>query len=117
MPDHFDARETRDPAAREADLLQRLPGLIDAALAGPGWRQHLGAIDARAITSRAALARLPVLRKPNSYQTWQKFDESWIMSKMSYGNAYVLKEDDARRVVTGMHVLDPQRVRPLVTAC
>ncbi|MDZ7653609.1 MAG: AMP-binding protein [Burkholderiaceae bacterium] len=65
MPDHFDARETRDPAAREADLLQRLPGLIEAVLAAPGWRQHLGAIDAQAITSRAALARLPVLRKPD----------------------------------------------------
>lgn len=61
--DHFDARETRDPEAREADLLARLPGLIEAALRAPGWRAHLGDVDARAITSRAALARLPVLRK------------------------------------------------------
>ena len=63
MAEHFDARETRDPAAREADLLQRLPDLIAAALTAPGWRQHLGAVDAASITSRAALARLPVLRK------------------------------------------------------
>ncbi len=63
MADHFDARETRDPAAREADLMQRLPGLIAAALDAPGWRRHLGAIDAGSINSRAALARLPVLRK------------------------------------------------------
>ena len=65
MPDHFDARETRDPAAREADLMQRLPGLLEAALAAPGWRRHLGGIDPQAIDSRAALARLPVLRKPD----------------------------------------------------
>lgn len=61
--DHFDARETRDPQAREAELLQRLPALIEAALRMPGWRAHLGAVDARAIDSRAALARLPLLRK------------------------------------------------------
>jgi phenylacetate-CoA ligase len=61
--DHFDARETRDPEAREAELLARLPGLIEAALRAPGWRAHLGDLDPRAITSRAALAQLPVLRK------------------------------------------------------
>jgi phenylacetate-CoA ligase len=65
MADHFDARETRDPTAREADLLQRLPGLVEAALAAPGWKQHLGDVDPRAIDSRDAFARLPVLRKPD----------------------------------------------------
>lgn len=61
--DHFDARETRDPQAREAELMARLPGLVEAALRAPGWRAHLGAVDPRAIDSRAALAQLPVLRK------------------------------------------------------
>ncbi len=56
----------------------------------------------------------PVLRKPNKYQTWQKFAESWVLSKLSSGNAYILKEFDQRNVVTAMHVLDPNRVRPLV---
>jgi len=63
MPDHFDARETRDPAARDADLMQRLPDLVAAALRAPGWQRHLGDIDPQTIDSRAALARLPVLRK------------------------------------------------------
>jgi phenylacetate-CoA ligase len=63
MADHFDARETRDPAAREADLMQRLPALVAAALQAPGWRRQLGDIDPAGITSRATLARLPVLRK------------------------------------------------------
>lgn len=52
----------------------------------------------------------PVLRKPNEYQTWQKFIESWLLSKLSRGNTYVLKERDNRGVVVAMHVLDPDRV-------
>ena len=56
----------------------------------------------------------PVLRRPNGYQTRQKFMESWVLSKLSSGNTYVLKERDARNVVVALHVLDPSRVRPLV---
>ena len=63
MPQHFDSRETRDPRQRELDLMGHLPGLVANALKAPGWRQHLGAIDPAAIATRAALARLPVLRK------------------------------------------------------
>jgi len=63
MAEHFDALETRAPEAREADLCARLPDLIAAALKAPTWRRHLGEIDPRAIDSRAALARLPLLRK------------------------------------------------------
>ncbi len=56
----------------------------------------------------------PVLRKPNRYQTRQKFIESWLISKLSHGNTYVLKERDARGVVRALYVLDPQRCKPLV---
>ena len=63
MTGHLDARETRDPAARERELLARLPALVESALRAPGWKQHLGAIDPRAIDSRAALSQLPLLRK------------------------------------------------------
>lgn len=63
MAEFFDARETRDPQERERDLAARLPALVAAALRAPGWRRHLGDIDPHAIDSRAALARLPVLRK------------------------------------------------------
>ncbi|MFN8914300.1 MAG: phenylacetate--CoA ligase family protein [Betaproteobacteria bacterium] len=63
MTGHLDARETRDPAARERELLARLPALVESALRATGWQQHLGAIDPRAIDSRAALAQLPLLRK------------------------------------------------------
>ncbi len=64
MSEHFDALETRDPAARERDLLARLPGQIAHAKTGtPYFAERLRDIDPAAITSRAALATLPVLRK------------------------------------------------------
>lgn len=56
----------------------------------------------------------PVLRAPNHYQNRIQFLESWILSKLIHGNAYVLKERDGRNVVTRLYVLDPTRVTPLV---
>src|SRR5262245_414943 len=56
----------------------------------------------------------PVLRRPNDYQTRNQFWESWVLSKLSRGNTYVLKVRDDRNVVTDLHVLDPTRVQPLV---
>lgn len=56
----------------------------------------------------------PVLRKPNLYQNPIQFRQWWIMSKLLAGNVYVLKQRDARGVVTGLYVLDPTRVQPLV---
>ncbi|MDI3470516.1 MAG: Coenzyme A ligase [Pseudolabrys sp.] len=63
MTDHYDALETRDPAARERDLFARLPALIAHAMTAPGWAAHLKGVDPKTVTSRAALARLPLLRK------------------------------------------------------
>jgi phenylacetate-CoA ligase len=63
MTDHYDALETRDPAQREADLFARLPDVLRKAMAAPAYAERLGGIDPADITSRAALARLPVLRK------------------------------------------------------
>lgn len=57
----------------------------------------------------------PVLRKPNQYQTRIQFIESWMHSKLSNGNTYVLKERDGRGVVVKLHILNPDRVRPLVS--
>ncbi len=59
----LDARLTQDPAARQAALLLRLPGLIRAAQRASGWAAHWGAVEPDDITSRRALATLPVLRK------------------------------------------------------
>ena len=62
-PDHFDQLETRDPDARERDFFGRLPDFIALALSAPGWATQLAGIDPNAVTSRAELAKLPVLRK------------------------------------------------------
>lgn len=56
----------------------------------------------------------PVLRKPNRHQTRIQFFESWMISKLTNGNAYILKQRDGRNVVTGLFVLDPTRVEPLL---
>lgn len=57
----------------------------------------------------------PVLRKPNRYQTINKYVEQYIGSKLMHGNAYVLKSRDQRGVVTALYVLDPTKVTPLVS--
>src|SRR5712671_3050715 len=63
MTDHYDALETREPAMREADLFARLPDVLRRAMAAPAYAERLKGIDPGSITSRAALAHLPVLRK------------------------------------------------------
>jgi phenylacetate-CoA ligase len=63
MTDHYDALETRDPAEREAELFSRLPDVLRKAMAAPAYAERLQDIDPASVTSRAALARLPVLRK------------------------------------------------------
>ena len=61
---HMDALETRLPAEREAALLAALPAQIaHARTASPAFAEILAGIDPAAITSRAALATLPVTRK------------------------------------------------------
>ena len=64
MGEHFDALETRDPAAREHELLARLPAqLARARMASAHFARVLGAVDTALVASREALARLPVTRK------------------------------------------------------
>jgi HK97 family phage portal protein len=57
----------------------------------------------------------PVLRKPNEFQNRIQFYENWVNSKLARGNTYILKRRDGRRVVTGLYVLNPDRVQPLVS--
>src|SRR5712672_1461714 len=63
MTDHFDALETIEPAMREADLFARLPEVLRKAMAAPAYAERLKGVDPAGVTSRAALARLPLLRK------------------------------------------------------
>jgi len=64
MTTFYDAQETRSAAEREAALLAALPRQIAHAQRGSSaFTDILGGVDASAVTSRSALARLPVTRK------------------------------------------------------
>ncbi|GMV75458.1 MAG: phenylacetate-coenzyme A ligase [Rubrivivax sp.] len=68
----YDALETRDPEAREAALLQALPAHIaHAKRSTAAFAERLATVDAAAITSRRALATLPVTRKHELLQRQQ----------------------------------------------
>lgn len=64
MNDFYDALEARPAAQREAALLAALPGQVaHAQQASRAMAEILRGIDAAQVTSREALARLPVTRK------------------------------------------------------
>lgn len=63
MAQHYDFLETRTMDERQRDQWSRLRAVVASALKAPGWAAHLGMIDPAEVTSAAALARLPVLRK------------------------------------------------------
>lgn len=64
MTSFYDTLETRAPADREAALLAALPAQIAHARSqSAAFAEILAGVDPAAITSRAALARLPVTRK------------------------------------------------------
>src|SRR5438034_11777089 len=66
MPEFYDALETRDPESRERTLMDALPRQIAHAKdKAPGWARILSEVDPAAVTGRAALAKLPVTRKPD----------------------------------------------------
>lgn len=63
VSEFYDPLETRDPAEREAALLAALPQAAARAQATPAGAHALAGVDAVALTTRAALAALPVTRK------------------------------------------------------
>jgi phenylacetate-CoA ligase len=69
MAEFFDALETRNPATREAAHMAALPAQIaHAQQHTAAFAQILHGVDASRITSRAALAQLPVTRKSELHE-------------------------------------------------
>jgi phenylacetate-CoA ligase len=63
-PSHYDALETRSPVQRERELMSALSAQIVHAHANTAaFARSLADVSAAQVTSRAALARLPVIRK------------------------------------------------------
>lgn len=64
MQDHYDQLETRPAMERDAMLMAALPGQVSyAQKQSPAFAEILHGVDAEHVTSRAALAKLPVTRK------------------------------------------------------
>lgn len=63
MTEFYDELETRDSEVREAGLMAALPKQIALAKSTEGYASLLSDIDPEAVTSRDALAALPVTRK------------------------------------------------------
>ena len=64
MSEHFDTLETRDPELRERAVFALLPRQIAHAKANaPAFARLLQHIDAAGVTTREALAQIPVTRK------------------------------------------------------
>jgi phenylacetate-CoA ligase len=65
----FPARDAPTPAEREHSLMQALPGHVAHAQASSAaWRERLADADASRMTSREALATLPVTRKTDLFE-------------------------------------------------
>lgn len=78
-------------------------------------RQRLMELDANGIWKETSSPSFsPVLRKPNNYQNHIQFKQWWQTSKLTKGNAYGLKLRDNRGIVTGIYILDPDKVTVLV---
>lgn len=63
MTQFFDGLDTCPPAEREQSLFGRLPAALGAAMNSPSYAERLAGFEPSAISTREALARLPVLRK------------------------------------------------------
>lgn len=92
MSAHYDSLETRTPDERAADIARQLPEIIAHAQAkSKAMAKHLASIDASAITSREALARLPVLRKSALHEA-QKADPPFggfnVMAPSAYAQIF-----------------------------
>jgi phenylacetate-CoA ligase len=73
MPEYYDALETRDPAERERDQFAQLGTIIARALTAPSWAKFLAGVDPKAVTSRVALAKLPILHKSDISALQRKY--------------------------------------------
>jgi HK97 family phage portal protein len=79
-------------------------------------RTRLMSLDDKGVWAEAASAAYsPVLRRPNSYQNQIQFKQWWVVSKLVWGNTFLLKVRDGRGVVVGLYILDPALVQPMIS--
>jgi phenylacetate-CoA ligase len=89
MGEHFDLLETRDPEIRERALFAALPAQLAYAKArAPAYARLLRDVDPETLTSRAALARLPVIRKSELVDLQKAQPPFGGFSASGWGNAW-----------------------------
>ena len=85
MKAHYDTLETRDPQAREAQLLAALPAhLAHAKANAPGWGRILADVDPATVNARAALAMAPRVAELLARELGR--DQSWQMKEVAAFN-------------------------------
>ena len=106
MSEHFDRLETRDPELREREQFAGLARQVAYAKAhAPAFARELADVDPGAVTSRAALARLPVTRKSELVEL-QK-------ASRPFGGFAASRWGEARRVFASPGPLyEPEGPRP-----
>ncbi len=91
MTTHYDALETRAPAEREAALMRALPlQVANAKNNTAGFAKILAAVDAASVTTRAALAALPVTRKSDLKELQR--------GALPFGGLVAIKPGQARKI-------------------
>ncbi|TCL06904.1 phage portal protein [Sodalis ligni] len=71
--------------------------------------------DSNGIWKERSSNSISVLKKPNAFQTRIQFYENWLISKLAWGNTYILIIRNNSGQIIEFRVLDPQRVQPLVS--
>ena len=104
---HYDTRETRAPEERERDLMARLPAQIAHAKArAPACAKLLADVDPERVSTRAALAALPVIRKSELLERQQGARPFGGFAAVRWGR-------DCRRVFASPGPLyEPESARP-----
>lgn len=110
MSDFYDALETRSPAQREADLMAQLPRQIaHAQQKSAAFAEILKGVDAQGITSRAAVAQLPVTRKSELLERQAALRPQQIFGGF---NAIGLGHDMPRLFASPGPIYEPESRRP-----
>ena len=112
----YDALETRSADARSAALSRELPAQIANAMAhAPAMAERLRGVDPASITSTAALARLPVLRKSellDRQRTALSGDPFGWFSAVGWGTARPASRRALRVFASPGPIHEPESSRP-----
>jgi len=114
--EHYDGLETRSPDEREAALGRALPAQIAHAIGhAPALAARLQGVEPAAVTSRAALAALPVLRKADLL-AWQNApgapDAFGGFAAIGWGRARAPDARASRVFVSPGPIREPETLRP-----